>query len=201
MQFDLPGDSADYYLLTKGIELSKNTEGLSCEIGLRRGGGSKVIIEAISEYSPHKVHIAIDPYGHIEYEDKQDHIVRLDYTNQMMCECMANIYPFAISKQVHFIFFNLEDTEFFNRYSDGVPVYSIYKYLISNYSFVHFDGPHAHDPLIKEIDFFKQRSLPGTCWVFDDVTEYYNHDAIEQYVFSLGFKLIEKTAKKALYQL
>lgn len=201
MQFDLPGDSEDYHLITKGVELSRNTEGLCCEIGLRRGGGSKFIIDAISKYSPHKVHIAIDPYGHIEYEHKQSHVVRLDYTNQMMSECMANIYPFAISKQVHFIFFNLEDSEFFKRYSDGIPVYSINKYILDNYSFIHFDGPHSVEAIIKEIDFFYPKSLSGTCWVFDDVTEYYDHDKIEQYIFSLGFKLIEKTKKKALYQL
>lgn len=201
MQYSLPGDSEDYQLLSKGVELSANTLGLSCEIGLRRGGGSKFIIEAIAQHCPDKMHVAVDPYGHIEYEHKESDRVRLDYTNQMMADCMANIYPFAESKKVQFIFINLEDTEFFERYANGVPVYNINKRVINTYSFVHFDGPHAILPLTKEIAFFAERAKAGTCWVFDDVTGYYDHDAIERYVLSLGFKLIEKTARKALYQL
>src|SRR5690349_4073265 len=109
---ELPGDSGDYHLLTKGIELSSSVPGLTCEIGLRRGGGTKHIIDAIAQYCPDKVHIAIDPYGHIEYEHKQGEPVRLDYTNEMLCDCMGNVFPYAKSKNVHFVFFNLEDMEF-----------------------------------------------------------------------------------------
>jgi hypothetical protein len=197
----LPGDSADYHILTKGVQLSASTQGLSCEIGLRRGGGSKHIIDAIADHCPGKVHIAVDPYGHIEYEHKEAQHVRLDYTNDMLADCMHNIYPFAQSRKVQFIFLNLEDTEFFTRYADGVPVYNLTKRLINNYSFVHFDGPHATLPLTREIEFFHQRALPGACWVFDDVIGYYNHDEIERYLFSIGWRLIEKTPHKALYQL
>lgn len=200
-QYQLPGDSADYHILTKGVQLSAGTHGLSCEIGLRRGGGSAHIIAAISQHCGHKVHIAIDPYGNIEYEHKEGEIVRLDYTNEMLCDCMSNIYRYAQSRGVQFIFKQLEDTEFFKRYADGVPVYNEVKKMYNTYSFVHFDGPHALLPLMREIEFFRERALPGTCWVFDDVKGYYPHDDVEHYLFSIGFKLIEKTHHKALYQL
>lgn len=201
MEYNLPGDSEHYELLTKGIELSKGVDGLSCEIGLRLGGGSKFIIEAIARYCPQKTHIAIDPYGHILYEHKEKDFVRLDYTNEMRDECLTNIYGFCKQKKVNFQFFNLEDTEFFKRFADGVPVYNIEKRIEDNYSFVHFDGPHAKQPLFTEIDFFLSRTNTGGCWCFDDVTGYYNHDEIEAHLFSLGFKLIQKTSRKALYQL
>lgn len=197
---DLPGDSADYHLISKGVQMSMATPGMTCEIGLRRGGGTKHIIDVLAGEVRRKVHIAIDPYGHIPYEHKQDQVVQLDYTNQMRDECLANLYQYTLLKKVPFIFFNLEDTEFFKRYHDGVPVYDIEKSLQNRYSFVHFDGPHAVQPLKEEIFFFLERSEPGTCWVFDDVTGYYDHDEIEAVLFAHGFKLIEKTRHKALYQ-
>lgn len=197
---DLPGDSGDYHLLTKGIEMSSFVPGATVEIGLRRGGGTKHIIDALAQYAPHKVHIAIDPYGNIEYENKEGSYVRLDYTNDMRDECLANLYPYAKEKKINFQFHNLEDTEFFKRYADGVPVYNFKKEIITEYSFVHFDGPHAIEPLKDEIWFFRSRMQPYTCWVFDDVTGYYDHDEIEKLLFITGFKLIAKTWHKALYQ-
>jgi len=196
----LPGDSGDYHLLTEGIRLSAHVYGMTCEIGLRRGGGTKHIIDAIAKYCPGKVHIAIDPYGNIEYEHKEGQITRLDYTNEMRDECLANLYQYTREKKVPFIFFNLEDSEFFKRYAEGVPVYNSVKEFISSYSFVHFDGPHAILPLCREIDFFEKRIYPGACWCFDDIRGYYDHDQIENMLFRIGFKLIDKRDHKALYQ-
>lgn len=199
-EIQLTGDSWDYDLIYKGIELSKDTKGLCLEIGLRLGGGTKEIIDGIADFSPNKVALAIDPYGSILYEHKEGEHVVLDYSEDMKAECMENVYPYACAKRVHFIFFNLEDTEFFKRYSDGVPIYSIVKSIENKYSFIHFDGPHAVKPLLKEIDFFLDRIEKGACFCFDDVIGYYDHDHIEQYLFSKGFKLIEKRNRKALYQ-
>lgn len=199
MNITLETDSGDYHLLTKGVELSRNTDGLTCEIGLRRGGGTKFIMDALAKYGK-KVHIAIDPYGSIEYEHKEGEVVRLDYTNQMRNECLSNLHAYAEQVQVPLLFWNLEDTEFFKRYSDGVPIYNQVKSIVNQYSFIHFDGPHAFKPLLAEIDFFKSRTPVGGCWCFDDVKGYYDHDAVEAEVLKLGFNLIEKGDKKALYQ-
>lgn len=197
---DLPGDSGDYHLLTKGTELSASTPGMTCEIGLRRGGGTKTIIDALAQYAPHKIHIAIDPYGNIEYEHKEAQIVRLDYNNEMRDECLSNLYPYAREKKINFQFINLEDREFFKRYADGVPVYNYEKDMINKYSFVHFDGPHAVDPLLDEITFFYNRINPDACWCFDDVTGYYDHSIIDKQLLHWNFVLIQKTWHKALYQ-
>src|SRR5690242_338799 len=199
-EIQLPGDSGDYHLLTKGVELSANVPGLTCEIGLRRGGGTKHIIDAIAEYCPGKVHIAIDPYGNIEYERKEGDITRLDYTNVMRDECLANLYQYTREKKVPFIFFNLEDKEFFKKFGGGVPVYNGEKLVVNDYSFVHFDGPHAVSPLLEEIMFFLGRIQGGACWCFDDVRGYYDHAQIEDVLYRNGFKLIDKLDHKALYQ-
>lgn len=196
---NLPGDSGDYHLLALGVRLSAEVEGLTCEIGLRRGGGSYVIMDSIKQYCPRKTHVAIDPYGHIPYEHKEGQVVQLDYTNEMRDDCLMNIYQFARHIKCSFIFFNLEDTEFFSRFKDGVPVYNVEKKLEDKYSFVHFDGPHAVKPLVDEIKFFLHRTPVGGCWVFDDVVGYYDHDLIEKIIFENGFELVEKLHHKALY--
>lgn len=196
----LPGDSEDYRLLQDGVKLSAAVDGFTCELGVRRGGGSGVIMRAISQFCPDKVHVAVDPYGNIEYEHKEGEVVRLDYTNKMKLECLKNLYAYSDLINVPVLFFNLEDTEFFERYKDGIPVYNSVKSKKNKYSFVHFDAAHAHLPLLMEINFFKDRTPEGGVWAFDDVQGYYDHDAIEEHVLSLGFVLIEKTNRKALYQ-
>jgi len=200
MTIDLPGDSGDYELLAKGIELSKDVLGMTCELGVRRGGGTKIIMDAIARHCSGKVHIAIDPYGHIEYEHKEGQVVRLDYTNEMRDECMVNLFAYAKQIQQTVIFFNLEDTEFFNRFADGVPMYNLKKTILESYSFVHFDAAHAVMPLMDEIAFFQTRTPVGGCWCFDDVENYYNHSIIESYILKSGWNLIEKKYHKALYQ-
>lgn len=195
----LPGDSSDYHLLSKGVELSKDVEGMTCEIGLRLGGGTKYIVDALAAHAPGKVHIAIDPYGHIEYNNKEGSICRLDYTNEMRDTCLSNLYPYVKEKGIYFLFFNLEDTEFFTRYADGVPVYRLNKTLETKYSFVHFDGPHALAPLGEELDYFIPRASKGAIFAFDDLS-YYDHSVIEDRLFKAGFVLIEKTYHKGIYR-
>lgn len=197
---DLPGDSGDYHLLAQGIELSKNVNGLTCEIGLRRGGGTRVILDALAEHAPNKVHIAVDPYGSIEYEHKEGEIVRLDYTNDMYNDCMTNVFQYAKQKGVHFLFYKLEDTEFFKSFGEGVPVYEDVKRIETKYSFVHFDGPHAINPLNDEIDFFRHKTPVGAVWCFDDIIGYYDHKRIEDRLTLLGFTLIEKSRHKGIYK-
>lgn len=200
---ELVGDSWDYDLISLGVELSKDVDGICLEIGLRLGGGTKHIVDAISNHCPNKVAMAIDPYGYILYELKQDTFVRLDYTEDMKCTCLSNLYQYVKEKKVHFIFHNLEDTEFFNRYSDGVPVYNNHKTIVNKYSFVHFDGCHSVGALIKEIDFFLPRTDSGAFFCFDDISEidyYYNHSVIEEYLLKNNFVIHEKRDKKGLYK-
>lgn len=196
---ELPTDSANYEVLVEGVEKVANIDGLTCEIGVRRGGGTKYIVDAIKSTKQNKVHIAIDPYGNIEYAEGDDgRSVRCDYTNAMRDECMVNLYLYCLQNQLPFIFFNLEDTEFFTRFADGVPVYSEQKHLINDYAFVHFDGPHTTRHIKTEIDFFEPRSPLGAVWVFDDVA-LYDHALIDAYVKSLGWHCYRTTERKWAY--
>lgn len=196
---ELPTDSLNYEIISNGVHLVKEVEGMTCEIGLRRGGGTKVIIDALQETGQSKTHIAIDPYGDIEYADSDTRTTHYDYDNTMRDECLTNLYLYCSQKKQDFIFYNLEDTEFFNRFHDGVPIYNNQAKRKSNlYSFVHFDGPHSVDALMVEIDFFLSRTAPGAIFVFDDV-QLYDHSKIDDFLKLNNWKLILTIPRKLGY--
>lgn len=195
----LPGDSLDYDVLFRAAKKIKSLPGLVCEIGVRRGGSLKYIIDALKNTNKHIV--CIDPYGNIGYNISDFKLqVKLDYTNDMKHESMSNIYSYAYENDVNIIFFNLEDIEFMHRFHDGVPVYDQTKQILNTYSLVFFDGPHDTISIMKEVLFFEERSKPGTIFVFDDITTY-NHIEIEKILYMKNFELLEigKNKRKSSY--
>lgn len=194
--YNLPGDSGDYELLTEAVAKVEGVEGFTCEIGLRQGGGSYAIMEALKSTNQQKIHIAIDPYGNIDYPEGDNGVVCIErgYTNSMRDGCLLELYLYCHQSQRPFLFFNLEDTEFFTRYDDGVPVYRhlAQKQLINQYALVHFDGPHTVANVTAEVDFFHPRSPVGAVWVFDDV-KLYDHKIVDSYIQNLGWERYAST--------
>lgn len=184
----LETDSLDYDVLTRAATKIKGVPGFTCEIGVRKGGGSSAIMKACIDNEDKRVHVGIDPYGNIKYVDSDTVIRRLDYTNDMKTRAMASIYKWCVDHSAEFLFFNMEDTEFFKRYADGVPVYNEYKTILNTYALVHFDGPHSVECIKAEIEFFAPRTPVGGVWVFDDV-RVYDHAQIEEALS--GFQKIE----------
>lgn len=187
---DLPGDSLDYDLLYRAAEKAKDVEGLFCEIGTRRGGSLKHIIDAVTNTGTFRHIVAIDPYGNIDYTPGDHGVQKFDYTNDMKNEAWNNIYQYAQGKPVNVIFFNLEDAEFFNRFSTGVPVYQEVKQIINKYAFVFFDGPHDKESILTEVIWFLTRVDTGSVFVFDDV-QAYDHDYIDKILLKNNFERLE----------
>ena len=183
----LETDSFDYELLYNASKSIVDIDGLICEIGIRRGGSLKYIIDGLPVNSQ-KTIIAIDPYGNIDYISEENEIGKLDYTNGMKNESMPHIYNYIRNTNINFIFFNLEDTEFFKRFADGVPIYNETKQIINKYSLVFFDGPHDLRSIQLEIDFFIDKTVKGSVFVFDDIITY-NHMAVHERLLSSGFEL------------
>lgn len=195
------GDSGEYEMLTRGIELSAQIDGLCLEIGTRLGLSAKTILDGIRAFCPRKTLVCVDPYGSILYEGREGQIARLDYTNEMKATCMGNIWFDIQQSPVSFKYFDLEDTEFFTRFADGVPVYELEKRIEDKYSFVFFDGPHSVAHIIEEMSFFLPRTNIGGVWCFDDVTpDFYDHKVIDEWLIDRGFELVETGVKKALYR-
>ena len=196
----LETDSLDYHVLGNAAQAIKGIQGSVCELGTRRGGSMKVIVDALLDNADFgRDVLCVDPYGNIEYAGGENRAIRYDYTNDMRNESYAAIYQYAQGRPVNIVVLNLEDTEFFNRFSDGYPFYNQYKRISNTYALVFFDGPHDTPSLYKEIEFFYPRCPIGGMWVFDDLA-LYPHQNIDERLYDWGFDMIEATERKASYR-
>lgn len=214
-------DSQEYDILANAaLELGMNVPGAIVEIGTRRGGSAKIIIDALaSKGNVNRPMFCIDPYGNIDYAQTNKTLstfspgvslegdpmsteitksTKLDYTNDMRNRIIPSLYYYAFQQGLNFTFFCLEDHEFFKRYADGVPVYQEEKKIVNEYAFVFFDGPHTNEVVEEELNFFFDRTPIGGVYVFDDIWMY-NHDKYEKIMFDRGFEVIERRQIKASY--
>ena len=193
----ITGDSREYEFFDEAIKLLKNPIGVSVEIGVRRGMGTKCIIDAYRKYHPsiQLKHLGIDPYGNILYRTSDKNKgVRLDYTNKMKQEALLAI----IKDYPEFNFVNLEDLEFFKRYADGYPIYDFEKKLLTQYETVHFDGPHDTESVMNEVNFFLKRKPKQCVYIFDDI-DTHDIDKIGKHLINHSFKEFKKGERKAVY--
>jgi hypothetical protein len=200
----LETDGLEYDILYDAAQEIKGVEGLTCELGVRRGGSSVLMIQACLDNDDKRIHVGIDPYGNIEFFHPHAAAgvkMRSDWTNKMKQESLPALFQFCNEKEVEFIFFNLESTEFFNRFADGIPIYNEYKRLINQYALVFFDAPPSPDGATKlaEAEFFHPRTPVGGVFVFDDVN-IYNHAPLHNKLTNeWGFELM-RLGWKASYK-
>jgi hypothetical protein len=213
-------DSHEYEILQAATFNVRDVEGAIVEIGTRRGGSAKLIIDSIvASGNTNRTMFCIDPYGNIDYVQtnkalKHHHPdvvlegdptsteitqpTKLDYDNNMRNRTIPSLYYYAYQRITNFTFFCLEDTEFFNRYANGVPVYNNEKSIVNKYALVFFDGPHTSEKIEEETMFFVERSNVGSIFVYDDIWMY-DHEKIENIIANYGFELLEKKNIKASY--
>jgi hypothetical protein len=214
-------DSSEYEILFNAAKNIKGVPGGVVEIGSRRGGSAKIIIDALVEIGEtNRPMFCIDPYGNIDleitninasihypgkYQVEGDPMskdasfsTKFDYTNDMRNRVIPSLYYYAYQRGLNFTFFCLEDHEFFHRYANGVPVYDEVKKLVNEYAFVFFDGPHTNEAVDLELKFFLERAPKGATYVFDDIWMY-DHDKFEKIMFEHGFDILEKKQIKASY--
>ena len=172
----IQGDSTEYELLQKWAKECKNNN-LSCEIGVREGLGSKIILDHLK---PTK-HIGIDPYGNLNYQH-YDHTgaYQCDYTETMRCQLLKDMASYE-----NFTLFHMKDTDYMNCFATMPDVYD----------FVHFDGPHMTRDVLREAIWFADRSREGTRFVFDDYVKY-RMDKIADALEFWNFKTIEAGVNK-----
>lgn len=198
----IEGDSAEYEFLTEAVELSKDVEGMCCEIGLRRGMGTKTIIDAVRQYCPTKTVVAIDPYGSIPYIGRE-HMgeCRLDYTNQMKSDCMADLWAYVRDNPVSFKYFDMTDDYFFYLFDHGVPSYDLDYKNMPGYSMAHLDGPHTVSHISREVIWFNDRMESGACICVDDVTiDFVDIRPIQELFDTLGWEQLRLGLKKGLWK-
>lgn len=196
----LTTDSEDYHVLSNAVKQIKDVPGIVCEIGTRRGGSMKLIIDTLLENNDlNRNVIGLDPYGNIGYSSSEGYIVRYDYTNAMRNETFTALYSYVQNKPVNLVMHILEDTEFFKRYADGVPFYHDYKTVLKDYSLIFFDGPHDIKSVLDEMEFFKSRAPAGSMWVIDDI-HVFPYDILKQWLLDNNFAVFEESRVKASFK-
>ena len=186
----ISGDSIEYELLerwTKGFDCRGYK---SCEIGVNKGHGSKVIMDnIINNY----IHVGVDPYDDLVYQhfDIQKYMqwegheigVAPTYSNAVRDQMLYDLKPYR--NQGKFTLCNMTDTKFMNE-SD---------HRNSKFAFVFFDGPHMTKDVITEAVWFAERTAPITRFVFDDYPMY-DMALIVSIMNYYGFRGLEKGKNK-----
>ena len=124
----IKGDSGEYELLTEAVKsaykLKSNDYYLTCEIGVREGLGSKIIMDEMKtkNHGTHH-HIGIDPYGDIKYRhfDKEHDFIehpKTDYTNLMKLRLKKDLIDYP-----NFHLMEMTDCEFMYKYRSGLTIY------------------------------------------------------------------------------
>ena len=163
----IEGDSSEYDLITKEINKLKFEDVvLTCEIGLRKGLGSKIIMDAVlAKGVANYRHLAVDPYGNLNYKHYDDMpAYTADYTDEMKVHTMQELHKYK-----EFAFFEFPDEYFFETMGDGYP-FSIEgkTFLFGQYAVVHLDAPHTSMAVQKEVDFFVKRMAKNSLIIIDD---------------------------------
>jgi hypothetical protein len=223
VRIEIEGDSRDYEILKKAASDIKEVPGLTCEIGVRMGMGSAIIMQETQSGRHRRHHIGIDPYGNIEYSHG-DYCEcpscqsgwknsPANYTNSLKQKFLKAIYDWCYMTGAEFTLYAMEDTEFFKRFDDGVPIYSNpidtndenykdkigAKQIINDYALVHIDGPHDLKSVQVEVDFFINRISNGGYIVFDDVSDY-DHHVVDKRLKNYGYVLIGDGLRKKSYK-
>jgi len=192
------GDSGEYEFLIEAVQMSAGVDGMLCEVGLRRGLGTKTIIDAAA---PGRIVISIDPFGNIPYVGREYvGLIRLDYTNDMYKQVLSDMSAYVLDKPIEWIPFKMTDHQFFSRYFDGVPLYDFEETVCNKYAMIHLDGPHHYDAIETEFIFFNERMDSGATIVIDDVTEDFIDIAPVNQLFECnGWRLVKQGSKKNIY--
>ena len=185
------GDSTEYELLKKWCETlpfyEKPKSVTTCEIGVREGLGSKIImlgVKARIKNIPYE-HIAIDPYNNLKYQhyDKKEPVTA-DYTDEMRLQMVKD---FANDK--NFNFYHFTDKQFMNLFNSTDKIFDL----------VHFDGPHMTKDVMREAIWFADKSRVGTRFVFDD-SKFFDIEVVEKALSYWNFRPFESGKNKVCLQ-
>ncbi len=195
----IKGDSTEYHLLTKHIgKLKIDRATLTCEIGLREGLGSKIIMDAIKDHKPPLYkHVAVDPYNNLSYQHTDDEKeTSADYTEDMKQRIVSYLYQ----NYQEFDFYHMTDEYYFEAMKDGhqfsingnCMIYGLYKV-------VHLDGPHTTHAVLDELKFFIPRMDEEGLIIIDDYRRL-KMGIVNMLLKTYNFNVAEEGDNKIIYK-
>ena len=185
------GDSTEYELLKIWCETLPFYEEpksvKTCEIGVREGLGSQLIIMTIKGRIgkiPYE-HIGIDPYNDAAYQHYDNTTAyKSDYNDAMRVQLLKDF-----SDNENFKLHHCTDIEYMNSNSKENLIFDL----------VYFDGPHKTQDVIREAVWFADRSRKGTRFIFDDF-RFYTIEDVAKLLAHWGFNIIGSGASKICLQ-
>ena len=195
----IKGDSTEYHLITEQIgKLKLDQVTLTCEIGLREGLGSKIIMDAILDSKPKLYkHVAVDPYNNLSYEhyDNEGSVVA-GYTEEMKQKTVHYLYQ----NYPEFDFFHMTDDYYFKTMGEGHQfVLNQQLVLFGLYQVVHLDGPHTTKAVIDELSFFIPRMASKGLIIIDDYTDL-QMGIVDMLLKTYNFNVAVKGDNKIIFQ-
>lgn len=182
----IQGDGKDYDLLKKWAKGFDCQNHLSCEIGVREGLGSKIIMDNVCN---NYIHVGVDPYANLSYQhydrtytkywsEHRRGKITANYTDEMRDTMLKDFYDYRNNGK--FKLANMTDSLFMSHpeHQDMV------------FAFVHFDGPHMTKDVITEAVWFANRSAPHARFVFDDQNKF-EMSVVAHALTFFDFKTIE----------
>ena len=187
----IESDSGESELLEKWAKDFDCQGYYSCEIGVRKGGSSKIIMDNVKN---NFLHVGVDPYGDRKYEhfDKGSGIrhnsgVSPTYPDTMRDEMLKDFKWYLNSGKYRF--HNMTDTDFMHHQ----------QYKESKFAFVMLDGPHTTNDVLTEAVWFANKSAPNARIIFDDWITY-NMLLITDALKYFGFQTIESGNNKLMME-
>jgi len=161
----IEGDGKEYDLLIKWAKDFDCKGHYSCEIGVRKGHSSKLIMDNVKN---NYMHVGVDPYGELEYQHHDRTFTKgwpeefrgefsAYYTDEMRDTMLKDMDEYI--KSGKFVLANMTDTMFMSHPNWNEKIYS----------FVYLDGPHMTKDVITEAIWFAHRSAPQSRIVIDDI--------------------------------
>jgi len=167
----LETDGIEYDILERCIEKVIAIPGCFLEIGTRKGGSMQIIIDAAIRTGQKRDFVSVDPYGNIPYNDGQS-ITRYDYTNEMKCAALSDLYRYALQSRVNLVTFTMTDVVFFamvQQLNFQIPIYNNDKQLERNVAFAFLDGPHNVENIQFELSMLAFLMKSGGIVVIDNI--------------------------------
>lgn len=199
--YDLPEDAvdnSDYSPIINACRDIATVPGMTCEVGVRFGGSSMIIMQEGKVQGCPRYHVGIDPYGNIPYRIatiQGKTLMANDtkiYTEEMKLIMLCNIYRWCLKHNGNFNFFNMTDQEFEKRFPDGIPLYNKGEFTCNTYALVYLDGPHDTDAKLAEIRFFAPL-IPMGGYIIIDNYKRYDDKAVTADLAERGFIEQERT--------
>lgn len=149
--------------------------GAYAQIGLGTGDSAHTILQSTPL---DKKLIIVDPYGSIGYRMMSEDELGYPSTkesrdNNVQIEVLAGLYDYARESQRHFLFYPMEDIEFYQRFQTGIFYYNEGEQIRTNeYGFVYFNAENCIGNLIEGIRFMDERTPKNGVWVFNNINDY-----------------------------